>query len=425
VADVLDILFYFLHLPKSTTMKQAIVLLFIITAVNAFSQTLSQRIVHNNPSNYRQLSAVHAGAGQMKFTGLIGSQALATNFLYLHAGEIPDKSGIGQHFHHTIEEMYVILDGEAEFTVNGRTSRIKGPALVPCKMGSAHGIYNASGKTLRWLNFAVSATKGRGDNFDLGDNRVGAALDPIPQFVSAQLKKESLRTNNAVYKGNGILYRRILGPDIFSSSWHHVDHVLIPARSIAGPAQLQGTEEVYYVIKGSGKIAAQSDSTAIKSDDAFFASANESITISNNGNDDLELLVIGIATAKQKDAAGVPLSKPKATVLQMDFIVSKENAEAFEKMYSSIYVPAMVVQKGYIESKLLRLYPDNLEKEIEGEQTTYNYQIQISFDTEENRRKWVASPQHQVAWPAASGLAKSFKWRGYEVMGDDNQLLKR
>jgi mannose-6-phosphate isomerase-like protein (cupin superfamily) len=406
-------------------MKHAIVLLFIITGFNAFSQTLSQRIVHNTPSKYRQLSGVHAGAGQMKFTGLIGSQALATNFLYLHAGEIPDKSGIGQHFHHTIEEMYVILDGEAEFTVNGRTSRIKGPAAVPCKMGNAHGIYNSSGKTFRWLNFAVSTTKARGDNFDLGDNRVGAALDPIPQFVSGQLKRESLRSNNAAYKGNGILYRRIFGPDIFSSSWSHVDHVLVPARSTAGPRQLEGIEEVYYVIKGSGKIAVQSDSATISSDDAFFASANEAITISNNGNDDLELLVIGVATAKQQAAArSASRAKPKAIVLQMDFIVAKENAEAFEKMYSSIYVPAMVVQKGYIESKLLRLYPENVEKEIEGEQTTYNYQLQISFDTEENRRKWVASPQHQVAWPAASGLARSFKWRGYEVMGDDNQLLK-
>src|SRR5688572_19764754 len=116
--------------------------LLTITTFNTFSQTLNQRVVHNNPSNYRQLSGVHAGAGQMKFAGLIGSRTLATPFLYLHAGEIPGKAGIGQHFHHTIEEMYVILDGEAEFTVNGRTSRIKGPALVPCKMGGAHGIYN-------------------------------------------------------------------------------------------------------------------------------------------------------------------------------------------------------------------------------------------------------------------------------------------
>src|SRR5678810_681127 len=150
-------------------MNRVILLLLTIIAMPAISQNISKRVVHNDPAKYRLLSAVHAGAGQMKFAELIGRNALSTNFLYLHAGEIPDKAGIGEHFHHSIEEMYLILDGEAEFTINGRTSKIKGPALVPCKMGDAHGVYNSSGKTLRWMNFGVSTTKGRGDNFDLGD----------------------------------------------------------------------------------------------------------------------------------------------------------------------------------------------------------------------------------------------------------------
>ena len=107
--------------------------------------------------------------------------------------------------------------------------------------------------------------------------------------------------------------------------------------------------------------------------------------------------------------------------LQMDFVVPKENAEAFEKMYHSIYVPAMTVQQGYLGSKMLRLFPEPLSKEIQAEPTTYNYQIQISFDTEENRRKWVASNQHQIAWPSAAALVKEFKWRGYDVVGDDDQ----
>jgi mannose-6-phosphate isomerase-like protein (cupin superfamily)/heme-degrading monooxygenase HmoA len=403
-------------------MKQTILLLLTFAVLNSFSQSVNKRIVHNDPSKYRQLNAVHAGAGQMKFTGLFGSQTLATNLLYLHVGEIPDKAGIGEHFHHTIEEMYVIFDGEAEFTVNGRTSKIKGPALVPCKLGDAHGIYNSSGKTLKWMNFGVSTTKGRGDNFDLGDTRVGAALDAIPQFVSGQLKRESLRPNSNAYPGNGILYRRIFGPDIFSTSWDHVDHVVIPAGSTAGARKLEGFEEVYYVVKGSGTISINSDSTPIKTDDAFYGSLGEALTIANRGKEDLELLVIGIAPTKQKDQSrsNAP-AKPKAIALQMDFVVPKENAEAFEKMYSSIYVPAMQVQQGYVSSKLLRVFSDNLEKEIQGEPTTYNYQIQISFDTEENRRKWVASEQHKIAWPAASGLAKEFKWRGYDVMGDDNR----
>lgn len=59
-------------------------------------------------------------------------------------------------------------------------------------------------------------------------------------------------------------------------------------------------------------------------------------------------------------------------------------------LYSSIYVPAMTVQQGYLGSKLLRVFPDNISKEIQAEPTAYNYTIQISFDTEETRKKWVA-----------------------------------
>jgi mannose-6-phosphate isomerase-like protein (cupin superfamily)/heme-degrading monooxygenase HmoA len=399
-----------------------VVICSVVTNISVTAQPVKQRVVHNDPSRYRQLSAVHAGAGKMGFTQLIGRTELSTNFLYLHTGVIDPQSGIGHHFHHNIEEMYVILNGEAEFTINGRTSTIKAPAVVPCKMGDAHAIYNPTREPLRWLNFAVSLNKGRADNFDLGDTRVGAAKDPTPVFVSARLERDKLRANNPAYTGNGVLYRRLFGPEVFSTDWSHVDNVVIPAGSTAGPRRLEGFEEVYYVIKGNGTIGINDEKGGIKAGDAFFAALGEKVTLTNDGSEDLELLVIGVAASKQKNLnIGKPLTKPKAMVLQMDFIVSKENAEAFEKMYYSIYVPAMTVQQGYLSSKLLRLYPENLSKQIEAEPTNHNYQIQISFDTEENRRKWVASNQHKVAWPTATGLAKEFKWRGYDVMGDDDQ----
>ena len=161
-------------------MKQLFALfLAIMVASSVCAQATKDRIIHNDPARYRELSAVHDGAGKMGFTQLIGRSELSTNFLYLHSGSIDPKSGIGHHFHHRIEEMYVILNGEAEFTVNGRTSKIKAPAIVPCKMGDAHGIFNPTGESLRWLNFAVSLDKGRGDAFDLGDTREGAELDQI------------------------------------------------------------------------------------------------------------------------------------------------------------------------------------------------------------------------------------------------------
>ncbi len=405
-------------------MKRLLFLLMTIAAMSALAQpqSNSERIVHNDPARYRELSAVHAGAGKMGFTQLIGRNDLSTNFLYLHSGVIHAKSGIGHHYHHNIEEMYVLLTGEAEFTVNGRTSRLKAPVAVPCKMGDSHAIYNPTGEPLRWLNFAVSQRKGQGDAFDLGDSRVGVPIDKIPVFVSHQFKKDGLRDVNHSYAGNGALSRRAFGPEVFSTSWNHVDHVVIPAGKSIGPRQLEGIEEVYYVMKGSGNLTVGAVTKPIVADDSFSGLLGENLTLTNTGTEDLELIVIGVSASSGKDPNKFKaLSKPKAIVLQMDFVVAKENAEAFEKMYHSIYVPAMTVQAGYVGSKLLRLFPEDVAKAIEAERTTYNYSIQISFDTEENRRKWVASPQHQIAWPAASSLAKEFKWRGYDVMGDDDQ----
>ncbi|MFD2099656.1 cupin domain-containing protein [Flagellimonas iocasae] len=401
-------------------MRALIAIILIIVTGGLSAQSIQGRIIHNDPATYRDLTSVHAGAGSMGFTQLIGRDDLSSNFLYLHTGTIAGKSGIGHHFHHDIEEMYVLLSGEAEFTINGRTSTIKAPALVPCKMGDSHAIYNDTDQPVQWLNFAVSTVKGRGGAFDLGDDRVGATQDPIPAFVSGKLDKALLKTERTPYTGKGVSYRRILGPDVFSTNWNAVDHLTIPTGTKTDPLQLEGKEAVYYVINGSGTVTADGKSGSFGKDDAFFGRVGEHITLNNTGTETVELLIIEISTSKKWDIKK-PLKEPKAMVLEMDFVVDKKNAQAFEEMYYSIYVPAMIVQDGYLSSKLLRLYSVDQAKEIEAEPTTFNYQILISFETEEKRRKWVASDQHQIAWPAATALAKEFKWRGYHVMGDDDQ----
>lgn len=403
-------------------MKNAIYLILLLISTHLSAQSLKDRIISNESTTYRDLSAVHEGAGTMGFTQLIGRDDLFSNFLYLHAGTIHPKSGIGHHFHHSIEEMFVILDGEAEFTVNGRTSTIKAPAIVPCKMGDSHAIYNATDKNLTWLNFAVSREKGKTDAFDLGDTRVGVAQDEVPTFVNGRLEKEKLKGSPSTFNGEGVLYRRIFGPQIFATDWNHVDHVVIQPGKKSISRKLDGIEEVYYVTKGSGIVHIGNDSGEFKMHDAFQGGIGETLLFSNEGNEDLELLVIGINPSKNKPSAlGKNSNSPAAMALQMEFEVENQHAEAFEDMYHSIYVPAMTVQEGYLSSKLLKIYPEQTSKEIEAEQTSYNYQIMIVFDTEANRRKWVASKQHDIAWPAATALSKGYKWKGYDVVGDDNR----
>ena len=143
----------------------------------AAAGALAQRIVHTDPAAYRPLSAVHGGAGSMSFTALLNRGAVTPEFNFLHRGVIPAGSGIGHHFHNVVEEMFVILDGEAQFTIDGRTASVKGPAGVLCRTGHSHAIYNPGPAPVQWMNLNVSLVAGVYDNFDLGDTRVGAALD--------------------------------------------------------------------------------------------------------------------------------------------------------------------------------------------------------------------------------------------------------
>ncbi len=106
-------------------------------------------------------------------------------------------------------------------------------------------------------------------------------------------------------------------------------------------------------------------------------------------------------------------------LLQIYFEVPTEKEDDFEKMYVESYVPALRKQKGYLGSKLLRLYPQNVAEEIEAAHTEFNYQMELMFDTEENRRLWVASEAHSVVWPLAEGMVRGAAWRGFDIAKSD------
>ncbi len=416
-------------------MNKLLVLLFTVITVSASAQApaTKSRVVHNDPTKFGKQTGVHRGAGSMAFGQMVGTRDVSTNLAYLHAGLLNEKSSIGHHFHNNMEEMFVILTGEAEFTINGRTSLIKAPAIVPCRLNNSHAVYNPGNVPVKWLNFGVTMVRGHNDNFDLGDTRVGAALDPIPTFISGRLEKEKARANAAY--GTGVLQRRIFNTDVFKTNWDHVDHIIIPAGVTTASRTMDGMEEIYYVVKGSGTVDINGTKTPFGTDDATYGLLNEKVTFANTGTDDVELLVVGIGTSKVLAAAGPRGGGPgaagpgaaaapatKGMSLQMDFIVTPEKSAAFEKMYTEVYVPALKQQKGYLGSKLYRLYAPALAKQIQAEATTYNYQLQIFFDTEANRMNWVRSDIHQkTAWPSAAKLADDhYKWRGYDVVDDND-----
>ncbi len=223
-----------------------------------------------------------------------------TNLWFLHRGNIPPKAGIGAHFHNNCEEMFIILDGEAQFTIDGRTSVLKGPAGAPVRMGHSHAIYNHTDRTVEWMNINVTAIKGWYDAFDLGDSRANAPLDPVPPFMTLRLDRTLLRPVNALHGGKGeVQVRRALDAQVFLGPWGYVDHLLIPAGSSTGPSTDAEIGGFYYVLAGEGTVKVGSETASIKAHDGVPLNFNQAISFEATGAVPLELMAIGVV----KDAA--------------------------------------------------------------------------------------------------------------------------
>jgi mannose-6-phosphate isomerase-like protein (cupin superfamily) len=277
-------------------MRRILLSLSILALALAAREPLASRIGHTDPAKRQTVKAVHNGAGEIAYQALLDAHSLDTNLYFIHRGVLQPKSSLGHHFHNNCEEMYVILDGEAQFTVDGRTSLLKAPVGAPCRLGHSHALYNPSDKPVQFLNINVSMLKGENDAFNTDDPRVGVPLDPIPVFMTISFDRALLKPVNAMSGGKGAAqYRRAIPPTLFAGPWSYVDHLLLPPGASVGAQIHRGVAEVYYVMSGSGKITVGPESAALQEGDAAPVQLNEVHSLENGGAAPLELLVIGVS----------------------------------------------------------------------------------------------------------------------------------
>ena len=106
--------------------------------------------------------------------------------------------------------------------------------------------------------------------------------------------------------------------------------------------------------------------------------------------------------------AGIAGAQTAANPIQLhvDLEVDPKREAEMLKNFKGTFRPAIVKQPGFVDVKLLKL-----RTEIAGKAPAKcRYRLLISFQTEEQRQKWVATDVHQKVWPTIEGTLVGQKY---------------
>jgi len=86
--------------------------------------------------------------------------------------------------------------------------------------------------------------------------------------------------------------------------------------------------------------------------------------------------------------------------------------DALESLYFREYIPGIKIQQGFQRTTLLKKR-DALRE----------YQLNITFDSEQLRLRWVESKEHSDIWPRMAALCRRVSWVGLDTVSDHSESL--
>ena len=114
----------------------------------------------------------------------------------------------------------------------------------------------------------------------------------------------------------------------------------------------------------------------------------------------LQTLAAGAAVVAPAAGAADPIQ------LHVDLDVEPTKQKELLRVFKEVFRPAISKQPGFVEVKLMKL------RQVMAGPAPANtaFRLLISFQTEEQRKTWVATPVHQKVWPQMESNLRGAKY---------------
>ncbi|MEE1823631.1 cupin domain-containing protein [Streptomyces sp. BE20] len=122
---------------------------------------------------------VHGAAGVTEWTCLARRVGLTGAWEAVEWARVPVGGVSGEHLHTRTREIYVLLAGEGEVTLDGRPCPVRSGDAVLTAVGTRHGLRNTGAEPLEWLVIELPADPTEEDPDRAGDDggrRVGSTV---------------------------------------------------------------------------------------------------------------------------------------------------------------------------------------------------------------------------------------------------------
>ena len=98
----------------------------------------------------------HDGVGPVELYEIWGKTDFKSNVDFIDRVVVPPNSTIGYHEHGNNEEMYIVLSGQAEMTIDGKAVTVKKGDMILNPSNGQHGLTNNSVENIDLMVIQVS-----------------------------------------------------------------------------------------------------------------------------------------------------------------------------------------------------------------------------------------------------------------------------